>query len=66
MYHLFENAANYCEEAFGCEVFEDNNIIVGFICPSCGELIYSEDWTDEDTDNWTKCPICEEFFGVEE
>ena len=23
MYHLFENAANYCEEAFGCEVFEE-------------------------------------------
>ena len=35
-------------------------------CPNCGKLIYSEDWTDEETDNWTLCPICEEFFGEEE
>ena len=47
-------------------MIEEKNVIVGFICPNCGKLIYSEDWTDEETDNWTLCPICEEFFGEEE
>ncbi len=66
MSQFFKLAADYCEEAYGCEVIEEKNVVIGFICPNCGELIYSEDWTDEDTDNWTLCPICEEFFGEEE
>lgn len=66
MYHLFENAANYCEETYGVQVFEEGNVVIGFICPECGELIYSEDWTDADTENWLRCPICGSFFGGEE
>ena len=53
MSQFFKLAADYCEEAYGCEVIEEKNVIVGFICPNCGKLIYSEDWTDEETDNWT-------------
>lgn len=66
MSQFFKFAAEYCEEVYGCEVIEEKNVIIGFICPNCGELIYSEDWTDGDTDNWLKCPICEEWFGEEE
>ena len=66
MNQFFKLAADYCEEAYGCEVIEEKNVVIGFICPNCGKLIYSEDWTDEETDNWTLCPICEEFFGEEE
>ena len=66
MSQFFKLAADYCEEAYGCEVIEEKNVIVGFICPNCGKLIYSEDWTDGETDNWTLCPICGEFFGEEE
>lgn len=65
MSQFFKLAAEYCEEVYGCEVIE-RNVIIGFICPNCNELIYSKDWTDEDTDNWLKCPICEEWFGEEE
>lgn len=63
---FFESAA-YCEENFGSEVFEDEetNVIFGFICPNCGELIYSEDWSKADTEGWTRCPICEELFCEE-
>ena len=66
MHHLFENVANYCQEVYGAQMFKEDNVITGFICPNCGELVYSEDWTDGDTDNWTKCPICGEFFGETE
>ena len=51
MSQFFKLAADYCEEAYGCEVIEEKNVIVGFICPNCGKLIYSDDWTDEETDN---------------
>ena len=51
MSQFFKLAAEYCEEAYGCEMIEEKNVIIGFVCPNCGELIYSEDWTDEDTDN---------------
>ena len=40
--------------------------ILGFVCPSCGEPIYFEDWTDKDTENWLLCPICEDFFCEDE
>ena len=66
MNQFFKLAADYCEEAYGCEVIEEKNVVIGFICPNCGKLIYSEDWTDGETDNWTLCPICGEFFGEEE
>lgn len=65
MYHLFKLAAEYCEEIYGSEVIEENGMIIGFICPECGEFIYSEDWTAKETENWMVCPICLEPFGDE-
>ena len=29
------------------------------ICPECGEPIYFDDWTAEETADWSMCPICE-------
>ena len=63
MNQFFKLTTDYCEEGCDRDVIEEDNVITGFICPNCRKLVYSEDWTDEDTDNWTKCPICGEFFG---
>lgn len=62
MNQFFKLAEDYYEEAYDCDVIEEDNVIIGFICPNCGELVYSEDWIEEDTDNWTKCPICGKFL----
>ena len=62
----FGLAAAYCYQVYGSElIVEDEHFLTGFICPSCGEPILECDWSEEDTDNWHKCPICEEYF-VEE
>ena len=64
--YMFEYAARYCNEAYSCEVEMENGEIIGFICPHCGELIYSEDWTDKETENWMVCPICFEAWSDDE
>lgn len=67
MYEFFVEAAQYCNEYYGAELYYDeNDLIEGFECPNCGEPIYFEDWRhSSDTDNWLKCPVCEEFFAYE-
>ena len=52
MYHMFKNVAEYCDNVYGSEVFEEDGVIIGFICPHCGELVYFDDWTDKETENW--------------
>ena len=66
MYHMFKNAAEYCVNVYGSEIFEEDGVIIGFICPHCGELIYSDDWTDKETENWMICPICLEAWSDDE
>ena len=66
MYHMFKNAAEYCDSVYGSEVFEENGVIIGFNCPHCGEFIYSGDWTAKETENWMVCPVCWEAWSDEE
>ena len=51
-------AAVLCEELYGVET----NMKEGyFVCPECGEMLLSEDWSDY---NWETCPICKfEFYS---
>lgn len=55
----FDEMAKFCEETYGSEIETKNDTIIGFICPECNEFIYSDDWSAEETKNWTVCPICE-------
>ena len=66
MYHMFKNAAEYCVNVYGSEVFEEDGVIIGFFCPHCGELVYFDDWTDKETENWMVCPICFEDWSDDE
>ncbi len=63
---FFELAADYCNDVYGCELIfdEETGKLEGFICPSCGEPLYENDWSDKATENWTECPICGNTFGV--
>lgn len=65
MKHMFENAAEYCNNVYGSEVFEKDGEIICFICPHCGEL-YFDDWADKETENWRVCPICFEAWSDDE
>lgn len=56
----WRDAANYCEKVFDVQVDYDEDKF--FICPTCGEPIYEEDWKDHD--DWHCCPICEKYFNV--
>lgn len=63
------NAFEFCTTTYGVPSIlggRHDEEILGFVCPSCGEPIYFEDWSDKDTENWLMCPICEDFFGEEE
>lgn len=63
--NFFELAAEFCNDAYGCELIYDEvtDKLEGFICPSCGEPLYKDDWTDKCTENWMVCPICGDTFG---
>lgn len=65
MKHMFENAAEYCNNVYGSEVFEEDGEIICFICPYCGEL-YFDDWADKEIENWGVCPICFEAWSDDE
>lgn len=62
-YTMFTFFAGYFYEAYGMPyIYDEDNEepkIIGTYCPECGEPIYYEDWSSAETDNWTKCPICE-------
>lgn len=63
--NFFELAAEFCNDAYGCELIYDEvtDKLEGFVCPSCGEPLYEHDWTDKETENWMVCPICGDTFG---
>lgn len=68
MYQMFLNAALYCEATYGSfiEYGEDEDEILSFSCPVCGELLYFQDWSHpHETENWLVCPICGEEFADE-
>ena len=60
MYYQFKNFAEYLDEAYGCVVVydEETGLVESVECPECGEPILFADWSDIDTENWTRCPIC--------
>jgi hypothetical protein len=69
MYSDFLKEAKYCFENYGscyiCERDKDyKEIIIGFICPSCGEPIHYEDYKDEEWEDepWSYCPVCDAIF----
>jgi predicted RNA-binding Zn-ribbon protein involved in translation (DUF1610 family) len=45
-------SAIYCEETYGSTVHSKEG---WFVCPECGEVLYSEDWKRHD---WETCPVC--------
>lgn len=49
----WKQAANSIAEVYGCSVNYEEGF---FICPECGEPIYSCDWQDHD---FNTCPVCE-------
>lgn len=49
----WKQAANSVAEVYGCLVNYEEGF---FICPECGEPIYSCDWQDHD---FNTCPVCE-------
>lgn len=51
------------EEGYVAFIPNDEDII-GFICPECGEVIYYEDYC-EATENWMCCPVCFNEFEIE-
>lgn len=63
---FFELAADFCNGAYGCELIfdEETSRLEAFVCPSCGEPLYKDDWSDKETENWMVCPICGDTFGV--
>lgn len=66
-FNAFLNTMEFCYETYGSVpiINEDTQQIEGFICPNCGDPIYFEDWTYEETDNWLSCPICGEYFDLD-
>ena len=52
----WKDAAKYCRREYGVQVDEGEGF---FICVECGEPIYFDDWTSEETADWSICPICE-------
>lgn len=52
----FNRLAEYCEETYGSPY---NREETWFICAECQEIIYFDDWTEEETHGWACCPICE-------
>ena len=54
----WKKAAKHCERVFGVYVNREEEY---FICPECGEPIYSCDW-----DTFDVCPICEFDWCEEE
>ena len=51
-------AGTYCEEEYGVSLNTEEGC---FVCPSCGEPLYEDDWKYH---NWETCPICD--FGFME
>lgn len=51
----WESAAHLCEAIYGSYVNWDEEY---FLCPECGEIIYSDDF-----DDFTVCPVCEFEWG---
>lgn len=61
---LEEKALEFCSMfADSVVILDEDKEIAGFTCPTCGEPIYFEDWNDEDTENWLRCPICMFYFN---
>lgn len=52
---MWEQNAKMIEEVYGSFVDWEERF---YICPDCGEQVYSCDWTDEDL-ALAICPICE-------
>ena len=52
----WKETAKYCEKTFGVYVNWEERF---FICPSCEEPLYEEDWEEH---NFRECPICEFNF----
>lgn len=46
----------YFAQAAGDDFLFEEEIIVGVICPECGEVIYFVDWNDKC--DWSECPVC--------
>lgn len=64
----FLNAAEYMMFFGDTEVFFDDEDKpfpdpVGFECPHCFVELYGGRWSDSETDNWLKCPVCGEYFA---
>ena len=53
----WHTAGTYCEEVYGIALDTKEGY---FVCPSCGEMIYEDDWHDHD--DWEVCPICGDYF----
>lgn len=58
-----------------CTMFEDSVVILGgekdkeilgFTCPICNEPLYFEDWNNNQTRNWSICPICGSYLVDED
>lgn len=49
----WRQAANLAAKVYSCPVNYGEGF---FICPECGEPIYSCDWQDHD---FNTCPVCE-------
>ena len=52
---VWEKMALRVERDYGAHVDWDERF---FESPECGETIYEDDWTAEDFDNGTICPVC--------
>lgn len=54
----WNEVAKVVENDFGTQVDWEERF---FVCPECGEPLYTEDWPEY---NWDTCPICGfEFFS---
>ena len=59
MYNDFKKMAHGFNEDYGSGLFygdEEQENLVGVVCPFCGEPIFFDDW--DESEPWFCCPIC--------
>jgi hypothetical protein len=54
---VWERNANHVAVTYGAHVDWEERF---YECPSCGEPVYEEDWTEDELCNCI-CPICEDI-----